>query len=55
MTKVKMKISGPFRTFEGAGVFVPPRSVVSTARKQGCNILRALTENPANLLAAIAA
>ena len=55
MTKVKMKISGSFRTFEGAGVFVRLRSVVSTARKQGCNILRALTENPANLLAAIAA
>ena len=40
---------------QGAGVFVRLRSVVSTARKQGCNILRALTENPANLLAAIAA
>ena len=55
MTKVKMKISGSFRTFEGAGVFVRLRSIVSTARKQGCNILHALTSTPANLLQAIAA
>ncbi len=34
MTKVKMKISGGFRTFEGAHVFVRLRSIVSTARKQ---------------------
>ena len=33
MTKVKMKISGSFRTFEGARVFVRLRSIVSTARK----------------------
>ena len=55
MTKVKMKISGSFRTFEGAGVFVRLRSIVSTARKQGCNILRALTSTSPNLLQAIAA
>jgi transposase len=55
MTKVKMKISGAFRTFEGAGLFVRLRSIVSTARKQGCNILRALTSTPANLLTALAA
>ena len=55
MTKVKMKISGSFRTFEGARVFVRLRSIVSTARKQGCNILQALTSTPANLLQAIAA
>ena len=55
MTKVKMKISGSFRTFDGAGVFVRLRSIFSTARKQGRNILQALTENPASLLAALAA
>lgn len=54
MTKVKMKISGCFRTFEGARVFVRLRSIVSTARKQGLNILKALTENPATLLATLA-
>jgi transposase len=55
MTKVKMKISGGFRTFQGAHVFVRLRSIVSTARKQGLNILQALTANPTHLLAAIAA
>jgi transposase len=54
MTKVKMKISGCFRTFDGADVFVRLRSIVSTARKQGLNILQTLTKNPATLLAAIA-
>jgi len=53
MTKVKMKISGSFRTFEGARVFLRPRSTASTARKQGLNILQALTASPSQLLAAI--
>ena len=35
MMKVKMKISGGFRTFEGAARFASLRSVVSTARKRG--------------------
>jgi transposase len=55
MTKVKMKISGCFRTSQGGAVFVRLRSIVSTARKQGLNILQVLTENPTNLLATIAA
>jgi transposase len=55
MTKVKMKVSGCFRTLEGAGVFVRLRSIVSTARKQGRNILQALTATPASLLQTIAA
>ena len=54
MTKVKMKISGCLRTFDGADVFVRLRSIVSTARKQRLNILQTLTKNPATLLAAIA-
>ena len=55
MTKVKMKISGSFRTFEGAAVFARLRSIVSTARKQRLNILQTLAASPTQLLAAIAA
>jgi len=43
MMKVKMKISGSFRTLEGAQIFARLRSVVSTARKNGLNILQILT------------
>ena len=46
MMKVKMKISGGFRTFKGACVFADLRSVVSTARKRGWNILQTLTAHP---------
>ena len=35
MMKVKMKISGGFRTTDGAATFAALRSVISTARKQG--------------------
>jgi transposase len=50
MMKVKMKISGGFRTWRGAQTFATLRSVLSTARKQGCNILRTLTAPPADLI-----
>jgi transposase len=49
MMKVKMKISGAFRTFKGAVDFAALRSVVATARKQGWNILQTLTANPYTL------
>ena len=55
MMKVKMKISGCFRTLEGARIFALLRSVVSTARKQGCNILQVLTATPAQIMQALAA
>ncbi len=51
--KVKMKISGAFRTMAGARTFACLRSVVSTARKQGWNILQTLTANPAALIHAL--
>jgi transposase len=43
MMKVKMKISGGFRTKAGAETFAALRSVTSTARKQGWNILQTLS------------
>ncbi len=49
MMKVKMKISGGFRTPEGAHAFAALRSVIATARKQGLNILKALAANPTAL------
>jgi transposase len=46
MTKVKMKISGAFRTLDGARHFACLRSIVSTARKQGYDILQTLAATP---------
>ena len=46
MMKVKMKISGAFRTHAAAHDFAALRSVVATARKRGWNILHTLTAHP---------
>jgi transposase len=54
MMKVKMKISGGFRTIDGAKTFAALRSVLSTARKQGWNILQTLTKPPEILIALLA-
>jgi transposase len=53
MMKVKMKISGSFRTLDGAQIFALLRSVVSTARKQGCNILQTLAAGPTQIILAL--
>ena len=53
MMKVKMKISGGFRTHTGAEIFATIRSVLSTARKQGWNMLERLSAPPARLIAAL--
>jgi transposase len=49
MMKLRQKISGGFRSLEGAMDFALIRSFVSTAKKQGWNIIEALTRDPANL------
>lgn len=41
MMKVQQKISGCFRTWDGAEVFAAVRSYLATARKQGLSMLRA--------------
>jgi Transposase IS66 family len=55
MMKVKMKISGSFRTLEGAQIFARLRSVVSTARKHSLNILHILTATQDQITAVLAA
>ena len=44
MIKVRQKISGCFRTLKGAQVFATIRGFLSTARKQGKDLLEALTQ-----------
>jgi transposase len=53
MMKVKMKISGGFRTQSGAETFATLRSLLSTARKQGWNLLKTLSTTPASLILAL--
>jgi transposase len=53
MMKVKMKISGGFRTQAGAETFATLRTVLSTARKQGWNLLKTLSTTPASLILAL--
>ena len=53
MMKVKMKISGAFRTLAAAQDFAALRSVVASARKRGWNILESLTRHPPDLAQAL--
>jgi transposase len=49
MMKLRQKISGGFRSLEGAMHFALIRSFFSTSRKQGWNIIDALTRDPSNM------
>jgi transposase len=49
MMKLRQKISGGFRSLQGAMDFALIRSFVSTARKQGWNIIDALSRDPSTL------
>ena len=44
MTKLKLKISGAFRSELGAHAFAQIRGYISTLKKQGLNVLEALTK-----------
>jgi transposase len=50
MMKLRQKISGGFRSEDGAKDFAVIRSVLSTARKQGWNMLQTLTTAPTRLI-----
>ena len=42
MMKVQQKISGTFRSKEGAEAFAAVRSYISTIRKRGANVMEAI-------------
>jgi transposase len=50
MMKVKQKISGGFRCMDGATDFAVIRSFISTAKKQGWNVIQAIAQDPKTLL-----
>jgi transposase len=49
MMKLRQKISGGFRSLDGATDFAVIRSFFSTAKKQGWNIIDTLTRDPSDL------
>jgi transposase len=51
MMKLRQKISGGFRSEDGAKGFGVVRSLLATARKQGWDILKTLTGDPMRLIA----
>ena len=55
MMKLRQKISGGFRSEDGANDFAVIRSVLSTARKQGWHIIATLTADPYRLLSRLRA
>ena len=50
MMKVKQKISGGFRCLDAATDFANIRSFISTAKKQGWNVIQAIAQDPQILI-----
>ncbi len=53
MMKLRQKISGGFRSDQGAADFAAIRSLLATARKQGWGLLHTLTGDPEQLIATL--
>ena len=51
MMKLRQKISGGFRSEQGANDFAVIRPLIATAKKQSWNVLETLTHSPETLLA----
>ena len=51
MMKLRQKISGGFRSLDGAKDFAIIRTMISTARKRGWDLLNALIADPSHLIA----
>ena len=52
MMKLQMKISGYFRTLQGAEDFAIMRSIIDTTRKNGLDVMEVLAGPPEEFLAA---
>lgn len=55
MMKLRQKISGGFRSDDGATDFAVIRTMIGTAKKQGWNIIHSLMQDPQTLIAALSA
>ena len=53
MMKLRQKISGGFRSLEGASDFATIRSFITTAKKQGWKIIDAFKADSENLAKAL--
>jgi transposase len=51
MMKLKQKISGCFRSLEGANDFMVIRTLIGTARKRGWGVIQSLMQDPKELIA----
>ena len=50
MMKLKLKISGCFRSLHGAKNFTLIRTLIGTAKKQGWGVIQSLMRDPSDLI-----